>query len=91
MYFTCSTLRSVMLVTACDKNRQEKNPMLKKESCTGCLNWKAETTDPENLQTIEQVLAPAQQSVDKPLPMRFDFKGAGSIELRSQYRTGPYK
>lgn len=90
MYFTCSTLRTLMTVASCEKSRKEKIAT-KKKACMECTRWKAETTDTDNLQTIEQVLAPAQISVEKPLPMRFDFRNAGSIEIRSQYRTGPYK
>lgn len=91
MYFTCSKLKSAMLVTACEKNRAEKRAGYVKQACVGCTNWKAETTNPENLQTIEQVLARTQESVNQPLPMRFDFRNAGNMQLRDQYRTGPHK
>lgn len=74
MYFTCSTLRTVMRVSACEKNRSDKNPSTIKQVCKGCPKWESETTDPKNLKTQEEVLNPIQIEQEKPKPVRFDHR-----------------
>lgn len=72
MYFTCSTLRTQMRVTACERNRADKNPATVKQVCKGCPKWETETTDPKNLKTQEEILNPIQVEEEIDKPIRFD-------------------
>jgi hypothetical protein len=69
MYFTCSTLKTTMTVASCEEYRQRKGAKAV-QSCKGCTNWERETTDPNNLQTPEQMHAAAMQSISRPVPVR---------------------
>lgn len=78
MYFTCSKLRSLLRVSACERNRADVNPASFKQTCRGCTHWQTETTDPKNLKTEEEVMVPVHEDLNKPLPKRFDTAGETS-------------
>lgn len=73
MYFSCPTLRAIMAVSACEvKRNKQAGQNGFSESCNSCSQWEPLTTNSANLLTAEQVLTPAQVSIEKPLPKRFD-------------------
>lgn len=88
MYFTCSTLRTLLRVSSCERNRADKNPTTLKQACNGCKKWEAETTDPLNLKTQEEVLNPVQAELNQPQPQKFDL--AGEISRVCNLHIGHY-
>lgn len=69
MYFTCSTLKSFMPVTACEKGRN-----LKRAPCRTCKVWANETTDVSNTKSKADVEADWVKEEVAPEPVRFNTK-----------------
>lgn len=67
MYFTCSTMKSLMKVVSCEASRTAK-----KMTCRTCKLWETETTDPANTKTKEEVESAWEQAGIAPEPVRFD-------------------
>lgn len=88
MYFTCSTLRTLMRVSSCQRNRDEKNPAAIKQACRGCTKWQSETTDPVNLKTEDEVLNPVRAELLIPPKPKFDL--ANDINRMAHLHIGHY-
>jgi hypothetical protein len=69
MYFTCSTLKTTMRVSACEEYRTRKGARAV-QSCKGCESWQKETTDPANLKTPEQMHNSAMETITRPVTPR---------------------
>lgn len=79
MYIECTKLKSVLLKTSCDLNRKHKKNFIKGISicCKTCTSF-------NDMKIIDNtdLIKKAQESVDTPIPVRFDHV---NNKIRSDY------
>lgn len=72
MYFTCSTMKTLMKVVSCEASRTAK-----KMTCRSCKLWEKETTDPENTKPAVEVESAWKEAGPTPEPVRFNHYADG--------------